>query len=364
MATVDYEKTMGLLDELYAEIDTARLHGAKPPIPSGLEADYDILFSSRTQAYRETLLGCILIKALASDVNVRLPYSKQGKNAYSGRTLDEKVVNPFLRKHKIPCSTGPYLNVFRRSVRFEEQTREGIKHKEGFDAFLRVIDRIERSCERQLIDLLRYHLHRFAELRETSHVEVARLNRISLEQLDSLTFKLLERPSGGRFPLFLVVSVFESLKNVFGLDWRIEFQGINVADKATGAGGDITIRRDGRVVLAAEVTERPVDAARMTSIFDTKIAPHSIEDYLFFIKDRRESVSVIGLAKQYFAQGHEVNFLDIRTWIVTVLSIAGQRGRSEFMQSMTSLLDQGDVPVSLKVVWNEVVSEIAAGVGP
>ena len=320
-----------------------------------------MLFASTTQAYREVLLGCIIVRLLDASVSVRLPYAKLGDYAYSGRALDENVINPFLRHQKIPCSKGPFLSVFRRSVRFDASTRTGLRDKTGYDAFLSTMEVIEKAGTAALTEILKYHLHCFIQLRESSHIEIQRLKRISLVQCEYLIGELLKIPSGGRFPVFLIVSTFQAIKNVYCLDWEIDFHGINVADKAAGASGDVTIRSKGKVFLAAEITERIVDRERVVATFDTKIAPKSIEDYLFLVLEKSQDPAGLEQARKYFAQGHEVNFLEIKNWMVSILSILGSHGRSVFLNWLADYLDNVDIPKVLKVAWNDTMQHIAAG---
>jgi hypothetical protein len=127
--------------------------------------------------------------------------------------------------------------------------------------------------------------------------------RISLEQYGTLISGLLATPSGGRFPVLLVSAAFSTIKHYFGLDWDVSAQGINVADAAAGVGGDVTITQAGRTLLAAEITEHPLDRNRVVSTFNTKIAPQGIEDYLFFVPMEHLPEEVRSQARQYFAQG-------------------------------------------------------------
>src|SRR5271157_1327940 len=101
------------------------------------------MFQSTTQAYREVLLGCSIARIQDRRINVRLPYINLGEGAFNGRTLDERVVNPFLQANRIPSSRGPYLGVFRRSVRFDQSTRTGVRDKDGYDSFLALIAYLE-----------------------------------------------------------------------------------------------------------------------------------------------------------------------------------------------------------------------------
>jgi hypothetical protein len=287
-------------------------------------------------------------------VDVTLPYKDQGNNAFSGRTLDEKVVNPFLQANQIPCSKGPYLSVFRRSVRFNSHTRQGLRDKEGYDALLRLLRFVKKSSAVELTTFEAALMGKFIALREKSGVSLVRLQRMSLEQYNQLMTGLLGVPSGGRFPLMLVAAAFRALAIHLALGWQVSVEGINVADKATGAAGDITVIKDGTTVLVAEVTEREVDKAKLEAIFTTKIAPHSIDDYMI-VSPSAPSTEVTALARLYFAQGHEVAFLLIKDWILAVLSLLGQKGRTRFTTEFLNMLEGGDVPVALKQAWNTQV---------
>lgn len=305
------------------------------------------------------LLGCVIARIQDKAINIRQPYVNQGPNAFNGRTLDERVINPFLQDNRIPSSKGPYLNVFRRSVEFNESTRGGVRDKKAYDAFLVVLSRLQAaSDDSSLQQVLRYLLYRFLELREKASVPLARIQRMSLEQFEALISGLLETPSGGRLPVLLVVATFTTIKEFFKLDWEISYQGINVADIASGAGGDITIKRGDRILMAAEVTERPVDRARVLSTFSAKIAPIGIEDYLFFVRPGAPTADALQQVRQYFAQGHEVNFLTIKDWTMAILATIGSDGRALFTKTLLELLDSPDTPVTLRVSWDQQVERV------
>jgi hypothetical protein len=293
-------------------------------------------------------------------IDVRKPYMNLGEDAYNGRSLDESVVNPFLHEKRIPASRGPFLSAFRRSVPFLPATRAGLRDKEGFDALLTIIDYVnDAETDEDLSGVLRYALYKFLELRHAADVPLTKLQRISLEQYGELISGLLGTPSGGRFPVMLIDAAFNAIREAFGLPWTIEVQGINEADRAAGAGGDITIRSGNATLLAAEITERSVDRDRVVATFQTKIAPQGIDDYLFFVRDGVQA-EVMRQARQYFAQGHEINFLDMHTWLVTILATIGRSGRAAFNRVLVEKLEAADIPAGLKVAWNEQMARITA----
>lgn len=356
---IDYERARGILEEIFQPAENDLREGSPPPVPQRVGEATQVVFGSVTQAYREVLLGCALARLQDRTINIRLPYVKHGPNAFNGRTLDEKVVNPFLQEKRIPSSRGAFLSVFRRSVQFTEATREGLRDQAGYDAFLRCITYLESiDDDRKIAAFIRHLLYRFAELREAATIPITQLHRISLDQYADLLDGLLSTPSGGRFPVLVVVATFEALKEYFRTDWKIEKQGINVADAASGAGGDVTIKEGDRIVLAAEVTEREISKSRVVSTFQTKIAPNSLEDYLFFLKGVPGHGEVRDQAARYFAQGHEMNFVDIRGWILMILATIGSKGRAIFNQKLIELLSAPEIPAHVKTAWNDQLTRV------
>jgi hypothetical protein len=247
-------------------------------------------------------------------------------------------------------------------VQFDETTRSGLRDKAGYDAFLQLLEHVETTHDPDDIRLfITWLVFRFVQLRETADIQLARLQRISLEQHGALVGSLLDIPSGGRFPVMIVIAALHALKDFFRADWRIEWQGINVADAASGVGGDITVRENGATVFIAEVTERPIERTRVVATFNAKIAPGGIEDYLFFIRPESLDDEAGRQARQYFAQGHEVNFIEVKQWVLMSLATIGARGRGLFHNHLIQLLDRADTPRTLKVAWNRAIALLTGG---
>jgi len=85
-------------------------------------------------------------------------------------------------------------------------------------------------------------------------------------------------------------------------------------------------------MLAAEVTERLVDRARVVATFNTEIIQTGIQDYLFFGDPDAEAQ-----ANQFFAQGHEINFVDLPNWIHVAIATIGRDGQQSFFNALRGL---------------------------
>lgn len=355
---IDYDAARATLTTAFATAEADFASGSGPPVPDNLARATERLMASPTQAYREVLLGCCVARILNAAVDVRLPYVNQGDAAYNGRTLDEAVVNPFLQSHEIPASRGPFLSVFRRSVSFTPEIRNGLRDKAGYDAMLIVIGLLAQPGDESARTCLSALLGGFLRLRDASNIALVHVQRLSLDQYERLLTALLRVPSGGRFPVVFAIAMFKTIQQAFGLDWAIEWQGINVADRASDVGGDISIRSDDMTILAVEVTERRIERARVEATFNTKVLTHNLTDYLFLHGDAEPAPEATELAQRYFAQGHEMNFLHAKEWLLHSLVTVGSRYRPNFIVHVLGLLGARDVPVPVKRAWNEAVRAV------
>ena len=357
---IDYVAAKSLLAQIFSQAETHFRDNIPVQVPDGIVEATERLFASSTQAYREALIGCALARILDPEIDIHLPYMNQGANAFNGRTLDETVVNPFLQERSVPCSKAPYLSSLRRNIRFEQDTAKGLRDKEAFYAMLRFIDELMGSDEEAANSYLLFLMVAFVLLRDSADITLRKIGRLSLDQYSSLAGGLLSTPSGGLVPVLLAVAMFKTIKDCYGLDWEIEWQGINVADSASGAGGDITIRRNHEIVLVVEVTERPIQRERVVSTFNTKISPSGLDDYLFLYSVNAPSQDARAAAQKYFAQGHEINFVSVREWIITTMTTIGPKCRAMFTVKCLELLGAKGVPAAVKQTWNDQVAAVAA----
>jgi hypothetical protein len=355
--TIDYTVAGKTLAEEFDLAEQAFREGKEIAVPSDVAEATSGVFRSRTQAYREALVGCALARILDPKIDIRLPYMNQGDDAFNARTLDERVVNPFLKDHSIPSSKNPYLSALRRNVRFVAETL-GQKDQQAYRAFLDFIGELECVSRAKARKYLRYLLVAFIGLRDAADIPLARVQRLSIEQYETLISGLLTVPSGGRLPVLLAVATFKTINECFALDWTIEWQGINVADRAKGVAGDISVSREHSLMFSVEVTERPLDRARVVSTFTSKIAPGGIDDYIFFFTASEPNDAARNAARQYFAQGHDINFVQITDWIMTILRTIGTDCRRMFTQTFIELLNGSDVPATLKVAWNDHIRNL------
>lgn len=360
MAILDYDLAKTDLRRLFEDAEECFQNGQDLPASEELRKAAETLFSSNTQSYREVLVGCALARLQNNLIDIRKPYINQGDDAFNGRTLDEQVVNPFMQDRRVPSSKGPYLAVFRRNVALTPETGAGLRDKAGYEAMLTFIDALERtSTSDEVSDLTRQLLFNFVKLRNSATVPLSQIARLSVTQIQRMVDEFGAVGSGGLIPVLLTVALIEAVRETLKPSWDVEFQGINVADRATGAGGDITVSEQGRALLAVEVTERPIDRRRVVSTFNTKIVESGIRDYLFVYTVQAPQEDALEAASAYFAQGHEINFLQLTEWTSAILSTLGLEGRENYLRILLEKLESA--PAKVKVGWNDVIRNLMSG---
>ncbi len=357
--TIDALAARELLTEVLVIAEAGYRNNAEIDISAAIKHGIDRLFTSTTQAYREALVGCLVARCLDQQINIRHPATETSHDAFSGRSLADNVITPFFQDHAIPVSKSPYLSSLRGGARFEPGGEPRIQRdQDGFDALVSVVSRLAEASEADARLHLTYLLQRFVVLREEAKIELQRIAKPNLRQLERLISGLLAAKSGGRLPALVATAMFQTMSECHGLKWNVVFQGINVADAASGAVGDIAISRDGEVILAVEVTERTIDKGRVTAVFEHKVTPNGLDDYLF-ITTKPPDAAAITTAYQYTAVGHEMNFVQLDAWALNNLASIGPRCRSIFQAKMLDLLDVQNA--DLKIIWNRQMASALAG---
>lgn len=85
-----------------------------------------------------------------------------------------------------------------------------------------------------------------------------------------------------------------------------------------------------------------------------------IQDYLFVYSDAMPAEDARKAARTYFSQGHEINFVQVKEWILNNLVTLGGKCRSTFTKELLALLDVREVPASVKVSWNDLVKKVVS----
>ena len=208
------------------------------------------------------LMSCLLAKIHNPKIDIRKPYTEiEGNDTYSGRFYDEKFVELFVHKFKLPCNpTTAYLTpAFRNLDRLltTELVLVG-RPREIYVNTLDILDIVYTQKEKDenvLQEIIRLLLIIKAEDELRMQQLIADLKQtddilpLASEEIVMLLTQHLNCKGSSRLPVLIVVSAYQAVKERIG-EVNKALKAHTAADKQTGSIGDveITLANDDHIV--------------------------------------------------------------------------------------------------------------------
>jgi DNA adenine methylase len=279
----------------------------------------------QNRAGARLLLACLLAKIDNPNVDIRKPYTEiGGADSYSGRTYDERYVTTFIDTHELPCNPTtafltpalrnrdmiltPNLNLVGRPPKLYQTTLE----------LLTSVYQNEVSAEDLLAEVVRALLIVRDERRQRIKTLLAGLNAskdtmpLSSEAIVTLIQQHLSSPKSSRLPVLVVAAAYQAVEEQLG-ERALPLQGHNVADKQTGALGDIeiTLNNDDNIITSYEMKTRRVtkedinhalqkinDSGKKIDNYifiTTEVIDQEVKDYTATLYDQTRGIEVVVL---------------------------------------------------------------------
>lgn len=237
-----------------------------------------------------------------------------------------------------------------------------LKHRgewEALTSFLRHLqnqsspDEVEKAFMRCLASLARrLRQHQF---------DYPVPHRVSLEQLGKLLNEYLGKPSGGLRPQVLATAFFRYIGAVFGIFSKIEDQGVNESDAASGASGDIVCygfeERD--PLLSVEVKDHDL---RLTELHASviKARQSNLRNLLFAAPGLHaaESGNIQARIESEWAQGMNVHHVKIESLVHHAFMLLDEQRRPQFLKEVGQELDSRSAPYEHREDWRCLLDKI------
>lgn len=311
------------------------------------------------------LMSCLLAKIHKQNIDIRKPYTEiQDEDTFSGRFYDEKFIEPFIHKYKLPCNpTTAYLTpAFRNLDRIltPDLTLVG-RPREIYEAALKILNAVYENKEKpefvlqEIIQLLLV-IKSEDELRMQQLIADLRqpfdFLPLSTEEIVKLLSQHLNCKYTSRLPVLIVASAYQAVKDQVGENIK-PLAAHTAADKQTGTIGDIEIilRNDEKIITCYEMKDKRVSKIDIEIALD-KVAKmeNKIDNYIFITTDVLEE-EVIEYAKSLYEKASiEFAILDCIGFIKHFLHFF-HRKRNDFLniyQSMVLNEPTSSVPQPLK----------------
>lgn len=226
----------------------------------------------QNRACSRFLLACLLAKIQNPKIDIRKPYTEiRDKDSYSGRTIDEAYISPFVFKHDLPCNpTTAFLTpAFRnRNIVLTPDLNMVGRPPEIYKNTLELLSKIESKkikskdllseVIRTLLVIRKERLERMNSMLESLRIKGDRA-LLSVEAITNLIEQHIKSPNSSRLPVLMVTAAYKTVENNLG-EKVLPLYAHNAADKQTGALGDLQIALidDDKIVTCYEMKTKKV----------------------------------------------------------------------------------------------------------
>lgn len=271
------------------------------------------------------LMSGLVAKIENPSINLRKPTTALGGvDAYEGRGYDERIVEPYILKHQLPCnSTTAFLTPSFRTIN-RPLAREMFANSRPPEPYYQMMDVIEyvelypQKAENVLLEIIRnlILIKEENQRKIKSQLDLIRagsqIASLSSEEITNLVVQHLHCKNTSRLPVLIVAAAYGSVSDLIGEHAR-HLLSHQAADRQTGALGDveITLENEENTVTCYEMKTRAVQKTDIEKCIQ-KISSYGrhIDNYIFIATEPVDK-DVNDYAKSLYREmGTEVVVLD------------------------------------------------------
>lgn len=269
--------------------------------------------------------------------------STESSGRWDPRGFCTRVVVPWNQRHQnvLGASREPYVSKPLRRPRLDRQM-ESLKNRVEWDALVEFLTALESASDPAKVeDALRRCIKSVARRLRDQQVEYPVPMRIGLDQLCNILDRYLEVANGGLRPLVVTTALMRTLGKAFSLFTRVESQGVNEPDSATGRPGDVMCYgEDDTLALAVEVKGDELTLIELEGTIE-KARSARVANILFatpgFVASDREAIRA--RVTEEFAQGSNIYQASIQSLVRNSFMLLGEDWRVKFLYEICSELD-------------------------
>lgn len=309
----------------------------------------DRLVNSKVTSIRYAVITQLLGKVANPDRS--LVYLQSGTDepgAWNARSFCDSVVVPWVTENHdvIGTSSEPYASKPLRRLRLERDMPD-VRNKAEWAALFDFFDPLDHATPVEAQKALTRCLESVARRLSGQTFKYQIPLRVSLPGLRQALETFLGESSGGFRPLAVTAAMMRVLGRGFSIFSRVTSQGVNEADAASGAPGDVMCYdEDDHMILAVEVKDRELTLSDVKAF--TRKARESdkrLSNLLFAAPSirEREIDSIHDAVAAAWASGQNVYQMDIIDLAVAAFVLLSEEWRPELLREIGKELDdRGD----------------------
>lgn len=334
---MDAEAAREWLDAEWRDVLTAADSTPDPEI--------DRLVNSKVTSIRYALITQVVGKI--ADPSRSLFYLQIGEGepgVWDARGFCDKVIVPWVSDNHdvIGTSREPYASKPLRRVRIEHGMKN-VRDKD-WDRLAALFEVWDGASPDELRAACRRCLAAIARRLTGQSFKYSIPLRISAAQTRVLLEAFLSDQSGGLRPMVVSAALMQALGEGFGLFARVESQGVNEADAATGAPGDVMCyAKDDSLILAVEVKDRRLTLSDVrSSARKARQADTTLKSLLFAVPGLREAERepIAEDMEQAWASGLNIYHIDILDLAAVGFVLLSEDWRPKLLRAIGAELDR------------------------
>lgn len=309
--------------------------------------------------YKYILVTNVLAKATNPDIDYRAMQAQwEDDGAYNARSLGHDVLVEWEKANgeRLGGSNEPFLNKPARypSFSMENSHRSKDAHRRLYELLSRLEEKTNAG-DIDPVDVLRQTLFEISQLPKQT-IDFVGVSSAPYDTVDSVVSGYLETSGGGeRLAAVTAGAMRAYYEHAGGDNVIIEAEHANVPDEFSEAAGDVEITRDGELIEAIEVKDKPSERSDIQHAI-TKGRANELDQYLYLVGNgwRSETERENALADMEAADIEIV--LLYPDEILSLLKFVGDGGRSMFVKEVADVLDEMRAETENKDDWDEATS--------
>ena len=328
----------------------------------------DTLANSKTVAIRYALVTQLLGKIADPTRNLlTLQLAASGDGAWDARSFATAVVVPWVtdNQHVLGTSLEPYASKPLRRERLE-LVMPNVRDKKGWVQLVSLLDEFESASHFELVDAFRGVLRALVRRLAGQTFGYAFPQRISLPAMSAMLTAFLDTPSGGLRPLAVTTALLRTIGTAFGLFSHVEGQGINEADAAGNAPGDVLCYchdDPNRLCLVVEVKDIDLTLAHVqASTRKAKQADMGLANLLFAVPAVRlaDHEAIAALTRREWSSGLNVYTAGVVPLMESSFILLGDGWRIDLLRAIGMELDERQ-DQSARRSWHDLLINLQEG---
>ena len=328
----------------------------------------DILANSKTVAIRYALVTQLLGKIADPSRNLLdLQLAASGPGAWDARSFATAVVVPWVadNQHVLGTSLEPYASKPLRRERLE-RAMPNVRDKQGWAQLVCLLDELEGAGQPALVEAFRRVLRALVRRLAAQTFGYAIPQRISLPAMSAMLDTFLSTPSGGLRPLAVTTALLRTIGTAFGVFSRVEGQGINEADAAGGAPGDVLCYchdHPERLCLVVEVKDIDLTFAHVqSSTRKAKQADVGLTNLLFAVPavQLSDREAIAALTRREWAAGLNVYTAGVVPLMDAAFMLLPDGWRIDLLRAIGAELDERQDQAARRS-WHDLLINLQEG---